>query len=304
MSTTEYDFDWEDVVFSDKRKTLNNLQAIFIAAPRELSTARFTQLVKEYLQQGNIILGIAREPHVLGFEGQQQFRMLERKTVAAILSKVNTSKSPYKIYTLTYSQRDTKYIFDKLKLHHVVLVNGSWKYAFHTQEPYYVLTRRSIPYTMVSPFVDEREARAYEVKTFDDITEMEFAWLREPAVDLVSQESMLRAASGVAKLSFDSSFQTGVVLAKQYPDNPEQYQFLLYAFNRVVPYQTYAMHYGNSREKFFSPPNDLNHYDTVHAEVELIIKAQKNKTDLKGTTLFINLLPCPDMQPYAVRNRY
>jgi deoxycytidylate deaminase len=65
------------------------------------------------------------------------------------------------------------------------------------------------------------------------------------------------------------------------------------AFNKVVPYQTYAMHHGSAREKNFSPANDLNHYDTIHAEVALLINAQKNKTDLAGTTLFINLMPCP-----------
>jgi len=73
----------------------------------------------------------------------------------------------------------------------------------------------------------------------------------------------------------------------------EQYELIATSFNRVVPYQTYAMHNGAAREKNFSPMHDLNHYDTNHAEVELIIKAQKLGIDLHGTTLFINLLPCP-----------
>nr|AIA17188.1 Cytidine and deoxycytidylate deaminase zinc-binding region [uncultured bacterium] len=72
-----------------------------------------------------------------------------------------------------------------------------------------------------------------------------------------------------------------------------KYKLLATTFNPVVPYQTYAMHHGASREINFSPPHDLNHYDTTHAEVELVIKAQKEKIDLKGTILFINLLPCP-----------
>jgi deoxycytidylate deaminase len=60
-----------------------------------------------------------------------------------------------------------------------------------------------------------------------------------------------------------------------------------------VPFQTYAMHHGASRERHFSPPNDLNHYDTVHAEVEMLIQAQKSHLDLNSTSLFINVLPCP-----------
>jgi deoxycytidylate deaminase len=53
------------------------------------------------------------------------------------------------------------------------------------------------------------------------------------------------------------------------------------------------MHHGNSREANISPPHDLNHKDTVHAEVEILIKAGKDNIDLAGTTVFINLLPCP-----------
>jgi deoxycytidylate deaminase len=39
--------------------------------------------------------------------------------------------------------------------------------------------------------------------------------------------------------------------------------------------------------------NDLNHYDVNHAEVELITQAVRDHLDLAGTTLFINVLPCP-----------
>ncbi len=53
------------------------------------------------------------------------------------------------------------------------------------------------------------------------------------------------------------------------------------------------MHNGALRERHFSPPNDLNYYDTVHAEVELLLEAQRQKLSLKNTSLCINLLPCP-----------
>jgi deoxycytidylate deaminase len=54
------------------------------------------------------------------------------------------------------------------------------------------------------------------------------------------------------------------------------------------------MHHGNSREKNLSRPHDTNHYDTVHAEMSFLIQAAAGEFDLKGTTLFINLLPCPN----------
>ena len=38
--------------------------------------------------------------------------------------------------------------------------------------------------------------------------------------------------------------------------------------------------------------HDINYYDTIHAEMYLLIKALEQKVDLGSTTLFINLLPC------------
>ncbi|NTW61981.1 hypothetical protein HGB25_01035, partial [Candidatus Saccharibacteria bacterium] len=66
------------------------------------------------------------------------------------------------------------------------------------------------------------------------------------------------------------------------------------AFNKTVPYQTFAWHFGPQRETHMAAPGDLNYYDTIHAEANLIVAAAKNCTNLSGTTLFINLLPCPN----------
>nr|AIA11108.1 Cytidine and deoxycytidylate deaminase zinc-binding region [uncultured bacterium] len=108
-----------------------------------------------------------------------------------------------------------------------------------------------------------------------------------------TESEMLELADEAAAHSFDYCFQTGVVLGKKSGGKKGVYDLKAWAFNKVVPYQTYAMLHGASRETNFSPPNDLNHYDTVHAEVELLIKAQREHVVLKNTTLFINLLPCP-----------
>jgi deoxycytidylate deaminase len=101
---------------------------------------------------------------------------------------------------------------------------------------------------------------------------------------------MLGFANSMAKLSLDYSFQTGVTLGKKTKGG---YKHIASAYNKVVPYQTYALHYGASRETNFSVPHDLNHYDAIHAEVALILKVAANKLDLADASLFINLLPCP-----------
>lgn len=280
-----FECNWADLAFGSK-KPVNSLKATFIVAPRTMTPQRFTQLVKAYLPKGNIVLGLAAEPYVLGFEGQPQFRMLQREAVQPVIDKVN-SASPHKIYLLHYEQRDLKHIFERLDFRHVVLVNGSWKYTFHTQAPYYVLASRKLSYEMVSPFVDEQEAITFERAACDEIVQS----IALPEMGSThSAQAMLDIAARCAKQSYDYSFQTGVALGKQ---AKTEYELLATAFNKVVPYQTFAMHYGASRERHLSPPHDLNHYDTVHAEVELLIHAQKQKLDLTGTTLFINLLPCP-----------
>jgi len=273
-------FDWSELAFGSK-KTINGLKTVFIVAPRELSTARFTQLVKEYLPKANLVVGISQEPHVLGLEDQPQFSMLKRETIQPTIDKVRASAAKNKIYTFNYSQRDLVYILDKLSFRSVILVNGSWKFPFHTQAPFYALVKKETPYEMVSPFASDDEAKSYAETTKPQTP---------PKTGSFSEAEMQELADAAAKQSFDNGFQTGVSLGRK---KGTKYRLLATAFNKVVPYQTYAMHHGAARETNFSPMHDLNHYDTTHAEVELIIKAQKEKIDFKGTTLFINLLPCP-----------
>lgn len=275
-------FDWSDIAFGSK-KPLDTLHATFIVAPRELSTARFTQLVKQHLPHGNILLGLAKEPFVEGFEDQPQFRTLRAATVQPIIDKVNRSTSKHRIYTLTYFQREAPYILEKLRLRRIVLINGSWYRSFHTRPEYYTIVNRNIAYEMVTPFSSETEAQQY-AQDFERATDHSLP------TGTFSATQMMHTAAEARKDSFDYAFQTGAALGKK---TTKGYRLLATSFNKVVPYQTYALHYGASRETHFSPPHDLNHYDTIHAEVAMIIKAAQQGIDLRGTALFINLLPCP-----------
>ncbi|HZP55702.1 MAG TPA: hypothetical protein VFB03_02960, partial [Candidatus Saccharimonadales bacterium] len=65
-------FDWSDLAFADK-SAIKKLKATFIIAPRQISQNRFKQLLKENLNEANILLGISKEPYVLGLEGQLHF---------------------------------------------------------------------------------------------------------------------------------------------------------------------------------------------------------------------------------------
>lgn len=274
-------FDWNELAFGDK-KPLKDLRGIFIVAPRSMSAARLTQIVKTYLPQGNIVLGIAKEPYVLGLEEQPQFTMLTHSMADPLVKKIAAAKTPHTLSTLTYAQRDLPFILQKIPLSKVVLVNGSWKQLFHTLPAYYVLATKRIDYEMISPFISETEARDYEHNILPP---------EALPPKTYNAEEMLALAGIIAKRSFDYGFQTGVIVGRK---EGVAYRPIVQGFNRVVPYQTYAMHHGASRETNFSPMHDLNHYDTIHAEVDIILRAQKQGIDLHDTTLFINLLPCPN----------
>lgn len=274
-------YDWNDLAFGNK-KPIRNLNAIFIAAPREISTKRFTQLIKNYLPKGHIVLGLAKEPYVYGLENQLQFKMLQHGTVQSIIDKVNVSGQKHQIYTLSYFQKDFTYVLQKLAFQKVVLVNGSWYKAFHLKPEYYQIAESGLPYEKVSPFTDEAEARKFAEQTILTVP---------PSTGTFNDATMLKIVDQTARLSYDfGGFQTAVALALK---TGNKYKLLTTVHNKVVPYETYAMHYGAARETHFSPHNDLNHYDTIHAETALLIKAQKECLDLRNTTLFINLLPCP-----------
>ena len=280
------DYDWAELAFGSK-KPLSDLNAVFIAAPREISTDRFTQLVKQYLPKANIVLGLAKEAYVHGFEGQAQFKTLNVKTVEDVIAKVNRAGSTRQIATLRYFQRELPFILEKVKSSRVLLVNGSWQHAFHNSPAFYQLVNSRTPYELISPFVDEKEAKT-AARTLERAIAKKLELKHGQVVD---QPTASALASEAAKQSFDYNFQTGAILAK--PIEKGRYKVLAAVCNRVVPYQTYAMHHGAARETNFSPPHDLNYYDTVHAEVQVVIQSQKQKIDLSGTTLFINLLPCP-----------
>jgi deoxycytidylate deaminase len=281
MKPLPLEFDWAGLAFGSK-KVVNQLKAVFIAAPRELSLKRFTQIVKTYLPLGNIVLGLSKDEYVEGLEGQPQFRMLRREDVQSIIDKVNASGSKHRIATLDYHQREINYVLEKLDFKKVVLVNGSWYRAFHLRPEFYTLAHRGLPFEKISPFVDESEARQYVADT-----------QLPPLVQkgTFTETEMLALASQAARQSYDfGGFQIGVTLGRK---KGSKFQLVATTHNNVVPFETYAMHYGAAREKHFSPTNDLNYYDTIHAEVALIVKAGQERIDLKGTTLFINLLPCP-----------
>ncbi len=277
-----YNFSWNELAFANKSH-VKDLNATFVLAPRHISEKRFIDLVKQFLPTGNIIVGIANEPYIDGFYGQPQFATLQLADVKNSQEKVNTSPSPNKIYTLKYNQKNIVHILNKLKFKKVILINGSWERVFHSRPEYYYLAENNIKTYRLSPFVDETEAIEY---ADNFASKNKFVLPKKSNSDF----EVMDLVNQVAKYSFDNTFQLGVVLAKKQAD---KYTPIVTAHNKVVPYETYAWHTGPAREVNFSAPNDLNHYDTIHAEQLAIVQSQKQSLDLTNTTMFINVMPCP-----------
>jgi|GEM_PF-271785 len=278
---------WSDLAFASK-KPLKDLAATFIAAPRTVSDARLKQLIKTYLPKGNLVIGLSTQDFVDGFEGQPQFRTLRSEAVEALIAKVNSASPKHKIYTLAYAPADEPHIIAKDLFAHYVFINGSWQYSFHLRPTFYALAKLRARYELISPFSDEAEAKTYLESIWPDV---EAATPVPPVGTKLTAQSALTLAAIVGQRSFDHTFQTGLVLAER--TSTDAYKLLVTAYNAVVPYQTYSMHHGSSREQNFAPPGDLNYYDANHAEMDLLIQANRDHIDLSGTTLFINLLPCP-----------
>lgn len=264
----------------DTKASLRASKAVFVMAPREMSDERLVQLVKENLSKGNVIFGVAEEEFVDGFSGQAHFRTEPLEPVLRLAELIEKAKLAHTLQILVYPQKDVNEVIRAVRPRRVVVVRGSYWHVFHRRTTYELLQKRGIPFEYVSPFTNEDEAKSYA----DAVPQEDISHAHG------NEELMLDRVDDIAKYSFDYSFQTGAVLAEK---AGAEYKLILAACNEVVPYQTYAMHFGNSREDNLSPRHDANHYDTIHAEMNLLVKAMKNGETFEGKTLFINMMPCP-----------
>lgn len=298
--TTLNIYHWEKLSALQK-KQLASQQAIIFLGSRNLSKQRITDLIKKFTHQHQLIFTCYKEPFISGFEHCPQFASLKLKKVQTVLDNF-PAEIQNKVSILQYPKAYEKYLIKELKPSVVMIVRGSYQYAFHYTDTFYQLVKADLPYKLLSPFIDEQEAKQYEQAISQDIAQ----WLNqqlstkiEQVIDsqqvwqqLISKQKtftdqqLMTLAKLSAKQSFDYTFQTGAILAKKG-------QLLMSAYNRVMPYQTAMLHLGSSKEQALGAPQDLNYYNCNHAEVEILLQAVKRGLDITDTSLYINLLPCP-----------
>lgn len=268
--------DWNKLSESEAKELAKwSRQAVFIMGSRELSAKRIEQFAS-LAKQKPVLWGVLKDEFVAGFAGSPQFRTLQFEGLNRSLA---ASKN---IRVLSYFQRDIIYIAKSLKPANVLGVNGSWHKVLHVRPEYWEFINKGVRFNLVSPFSSETAAREFAEKLNPEVSRLG----NYVEGKKYNDEELLTLAGNIAKRSYATDWQTGAVLA-------HGGKVLATAHNSVVPYETAALHEGSSREKHFSPPNDLNHYDTIHAEAELLLIALREKLSLKGTALYINLLPCP-----------
>ncbi|MEP7104133.1 MAG: deaminase [Candidatus Dojkabacteria bacterium] len=259
--------DWNSI--SEKKKLeISKSKSVFILAPSVISKKKISQLVQKLSNKTKVIIGCAKESHVDGLSGEQ-FKLFNIKELSSVLNKIDVD-------ILEYYQRDIKYIFSELKFSAVIFINGSWSRSLHLREEFWTLLRNKTEYKLVSPFINEQEAKKFAA-------EFEF---NDYAIEIKNDTDAFKLVDGVKQHSFDWTGQVGAVLVKNN-------KIIAASCNTVIPYITYSMHFGASREKNFSPPSDQNFYDTNHAEVKLVLHCLKTKIDPSGSKLYINILPCP-----------
>jgi dCMP deaminase len=271
-------YDWNKLSSSNLKK-LKSTQVVFVAGSRDMSVERITQLAQGLAAQTSVVWGCLKDNYIPGLEGSLQFRSLACRNLAEILDGVQV-KHPITI--MLYYQRDWQYIIRELDMSTAILINGSWHKMLHLRPEFWEMERMGINIKRISPFTGEKEAKAYAATILGEYGDENQLFTGSD----YSDSELMRLSTEVAKRSFDWVWQIGAVLARD--GKP-----LLAGYNRVVPYESASMHHGSTREENFSPPNDQNHYDTCHAEMDLLIQAQRQDVDLKGTKLYINLLPCP-----------
>jgi deoxycytidylate deaminase len=268
---------WNTISQSTKQK-INKTKPIFIIGPRDLSEKRIDEITTLIGSKKTLLWGCVKEKFIEGLENSIQFKTLDLDKLTANLKPL---ESELKIEILNYYQRDLKYIIKELDFSVVIFINGSWYKMIHLKEEFWTIINKKIPHKFLSPFSSEKEAKEYVDEIKLHYSENKFYDLKKKYTD----EQLLKVSVDIAKQSFDWVYQTGAVLAKEG-------KVITSTYNSIVPYESYSMHFGSVREKNFSPPNDQNHYDTNHAEVELILKCLNEKIDTKDSSLYINLLPC------------
>lgn len=276
--------DWNKLSDKDRKKLSVVRKLTFVAGPVRLSKRRIKQIITN-LANTSLLFGCLKDDEIPGLEDSPQFlplRLEELQKAVGLRSPCLTAGRKARV--LYHFHKDIKYIIKELKPSKVIFVNGSWAGQIHYRSEYWKALDVGAKVELISPFSSEREARNYKLRIKNEKLKMEKLYSETKKY---SDKELLGIAKEVAKASWDWIGQIGAVLAKNG-------KVLAVAYNRVVPYQAYQMHFGSIREKLHIPAREMLETQlTNHAETEILEIVRRQGINLKGATLYVNVFPCP-----------
>lgn len=253
---------------------INNL--VFIAASREISFKRLKEVITKVPSEKAIIVGSYNEEYIYGLENSTHFKT--KKFFEEELKYLSTLN----INVINYNYTELTTILRDLTPEITIFFNGSWNNGIHKTEFFKeALIPLKLNYKLISPFSSKEEAISYcENKKQEQRNNFTVNYNK-----IYVEYELIKLLDQIKTLSWDWNFQVAAIAAKNG-------KILEFGYNEILPFESYTAHFGSLREKAQALSGDLNNHDTLHAEISLLTNALKNKVDLSGATIYLNLLPC------------
>ena len=268
--------DWNKLTDKRKKEIKECKNRVYIMGPVDMSKERVMQLAKLY--KGNIIFGCLKDDEIPDLESSFQFMPLK------LIKLIDILKNNKDISILKHFHKDTKYIIKELEPLRVVFINGSWAGLIHYNSFYWAAVDRNAKIELISPFVNEKEALGYQKGIYKSRISHNKLYVKNKKY---KQEDLMKLTFKISKYSWDWVGQIGTILVKKG-------RILAATWNRVLPYEAYQMHFGSIREKKQIPSQEMiETHLTNHAECEILETARRERINIKGSSLFINIFPCP-----------
>lgn len=269
---------WEEL--ADKKKTqLSHSPFLFVAGHRKVSSERIIKIASE-LQKLKlpIVWGVLRDKYIPGLEDSPIFLSQSESELRQVFEGAEELKN---ITLLSYFQRHWKYIIEQAKPKAAVILHGSHSRMLHLREEYWLMLRNKIAVKQLSNFNSESEAADY-LKSVNNQLAKTIQFDQHKTYD---DKELLELAKKASLASWDWTFRAGAVLSRKG-------KVVATSHNTVLPAEYSMLLKGSRKEKYFSPPQDQNFYDTNHAEMELLLAAATKSVKLSECVMYVNLMPC------------
>lgn len=263
----------------------------------EITPRRFEHLITELSKDSaTVFIGCLLDEWIPNLENSIQFKPMSYDAILKLISEVEEKGliAKNKVAILEYEFKDSKYLIRELSPNRILRINGSNAFVLHYQNYFWEAYDLGVKIESVSPYFDEAEAKDLSQKVYEKSKqgiEEEITHFNKSITDLISDEEYGKKICGilnkVSALSWDWTGRTGALLVKDR-------QIISWGENRVLQYPGLMLHEGSIRERLKVPIGEnMEYYETVHAEPECILKAFGKIDNLQDAILYTTKFVCP-----------